>query len=123
MRVSGSSAARVWRMTQYASLCPHLSHLAFVLGRVSVFSSMTSIPWSSFMSVTMTSLPSDFLDLPHLLHCHFPSTGVIMDLHFGQNIRLISKKVSGDKKVTGCFRIVLNIIFIYRNSCHSHKVH
>src|SRR3989454_8853699 len=91
MRVVGSSAARVWRMTQKASECPHLGHSTRVFGSVSVISSRTSVSDGfSFPGratfVIVASFPKRDRSYPHELQCTFPYSGNRSEPHFGQNI-------------------------------------
>src|SRR3989454_189371 len=104
MRVVGSSAARVWRMTQKASECPHFGHSTRVFGSVSVISSRTSVSAGfSFPGratrVTVASFPERERSYPHELQCTFPFAGKRSEPHFGQNMRDGHAKDACDKKV------------------------
>src|SRR3990172_5229750 len=93
MRVVGSSAARVCRITQKASPFPHLGHSAFVFGIVCVSSSTTRVssPCSFFDRCTFVWTESDaatsrWEPQVGLLQARRPSTGNIREWHFEQNI-------------------------------------
>src|SRR2546426_12527083 len=91
MRVVGSSAARVWRMTQKASECPHFGHSTRVFGSVSVISSRTSVSDGfSFPGratfVIVASFPERDRSYPHELQCTFPFSENTSEPHFRQHI-------------------------------------
>src|SRR2546426_929687 len=118
MRVVGSSAARVWRMTQKASECPHFGHSTRVFGSVSVISSRTRVSAGfSFPGratrVTVASFPERERSYPHELQCTFPFAGKRSELHFGQNMRDGHAKGACDKKVA---RSELRVIVVLQRA-------
>src|SRR2546426_1268077 len=118
MRVVGSSAARVWRMTQKASECPHFGHSTRVFGSVSVISSRTSVSAGfSFPGratrVTVASFPERERSYPHELQCTFPFAGNRSEPHFGQNMRDGHAKGACDKKVA---RSELRVIVVLQRA-------
>src|SRR3990170_36961 len=90
MRVVGSSAARVWRMTQNASPFPHFGQSARVRGRVSMTSSRmrVSAGRSSRFTTRATRASFDVMprSYPHFWHANLPSAGKRRDPQFGQNM-------------------------------------
>src|SRR5947208_5333208 len=110
MPAAGSSRARVCRITQKSSYCPHFGHSTRVFGSVSVISSRTrvsegfSFPDRATFAV-VASFPENERSYPHELQCNFPCTGNMRELHFGQNMKpLRRRKERAIKRLCGNLR-------------------